>query len=108
MMKQWLEGNKTHPDLQSLLLLYLRGRGARSCYECTKELDLPHIIQEFAASQDIIGWDGFIMGMVSSKLLPIQSTYLHQCNSSYQDIRSDNPASSSDMLPIDLSLCPGA
>jgi hypothetical protein len=108
MMKQWLEGNKTHPDLQSLLLLYLRGRGARSCYECTKELDLPHIIQEFAASQDIIGWDGFIMGMVSSKLLPIQSAYLHQCNSSYQDIRSDNPASSSDMLPIDLSLCPGA
>jgi hypothetical protein len=84
MMEQWLERNKTHLDLQSLLLRYLRGRGAISCYKCTKELDLPHIIQEFAASQDIIGWDGFIMGMVSSKLLPIQSAYLHQCNSSYQ------------------------
>jgi len=70
--------------MQSLLLRYLRGRGAISCHEYAKELDLPHIIQEFAASQDIIGWDQFIMGMVSSKLLPIQSAYLHQCNFSHQ------------------------
>jgi hypothetical protein len=69
MMEQWLERNETHPDLGS---------------ECSKELDLPHVIQEFAASQDNIGWDGFIMGMVLSKLLPIQSAYLLQCNISYQ------------------------
>jgi hypothetical protein len=31
-----------------------------------------------------MGWDGFIMGMVSSKILPIQSAYLLQCNLSYQ------------------------
>jgi hypothetical protein len=55
MMEQWLKRNKTHPDIQSLLLRHLRGRGAISCHEYTKELDLPHIIQEFAASQDIIG-----------------------------------------------------
>jgi len=84
MMEQWLERNKTHPDIQSFLLRYLRGRGAISCHEYAKELDLPHIIQEFAASQDIIGWDRFIMGMVSSKLLPIQSAYLHQCKFSHQ------------------------
>ena len=84
MMEQWLERNKTHPDIQTLLLRYLRGRGAISCHECATELDLPHSIQEFAASQDIIGWDRFIMGMVSSKLLPIQSAFLHQCNSSPQ------------------------
>jgi hypothetical protein len=83
-MEQWLERNKTHPDIQSLLLRYLHGRGAISCHEYAKELDLPHIIQEFAASQDIIGWDRFIMGMVSSKLLPIQSAYLPQCNFSHQ------------------------
>jgi hypothetical protein len=41
-------------------------------------MNLPHIIQEFAELQDIIGWDNFIMGMVSSKLLPIQSTHLLQ------------------------------
>ncbi len=46
-------------------------------------LNLPCIIiQEFAELQDIIGWDHFIMGMVSSKLLPIQSAYLLQCKSS--------------------------
>jgi hypothetical protein len=78
MMEHWLERNKTHPDVQSLLLRYLHGRGAITCHEYAKALDLPHIIQDFAVSQDIIGWDRFIMGMVSLKLLPIQSAYLHQ------------------------------
>jgi hypothetical protein len=32
--------------------------------------------------QDIIGWDKFVMGMVSSKLLPIQSDYLLNSKSS--------------------------
>jgi hypothetical protein len=36
----------------------------------------PMPIHEFAKSQDVIGWDNFVMGMVSSKLLPIQSNYL--------------------------------
>jgi hypothetical protein len=84
MMEQWLKRNDTHPDIQSLLLWYLRGRGSTTCSECSEVLGLPNIIQEFAASQDVIGWDGFIMGMVSSKLLPIQSAYLLQCNYSYQ------------------------
>jgi hypothetical protein len=84
MMEQRLERNKTHPDLQSLLLRYLSGRGSATCSKSYEGLDLLHIIQEFTASQDIIGWDGFIMGMVLSKLLPIQSAYLLQCNSSYQ------------------------
>jgi hypothetical protein len=82
MMERWLKENKSHPDLQSLLLRYLRGRGSTTCSKCSKALNLPHIIQEFATSQDVIGWDGFIMGMVSSKFLPIQSAYLLECNSS--------------------------
>jgi hypothetical protein len=84
MMEQWLEKNNTHPDVQSLLLRYLRSRGSTTCSECSEELDLPHIIQEFSVSQDIIGWDRIVMGMVSSKLLPIQSAYFLQCNFSYQ------------------------
>jgi hypothetical protein len=87
MMELWLEKNNTHPDLQSLLFWYLHGRGSILCSECSKELNLSHIIQEFDTSQDVIGWDGFIMGMVSSNLLPIQSAYLLQCNSSYQAAR---------------------
>ena len=64
MMEQWLERNETQLDLQLLLLRYLRSRGSRMCFECSEELDLPHIIHEFAPSQDNIGWDGFTMGMV--------------------------------------------
>jgi hypothetical protein len=51
-------------------------------YSTYPALNLPHIIQEFAESQDIIGWGNFVMGMVSSKLLPIQSDYLLNSKSS--------------------------
>ncbi len=108
MMEQWLKKNNTHPDVQSLLLWYLHGRGSTTCSECSEELDLPYIIQEFAVLQDIIGWDGFIMGMVSSKLLPIQSTYLLQCIFSYQaeswisGVITQLP--SGDPFPMDLPL----
>ncbi len=44
-------------------------------------LDLPHIMQDLAALQDIIWWDNFAMGIVSKKLLQIQSAHLSQCNS---------------------------
>jgi hypothetical protein len=46
---------------------------ARTCLKCSIILNLPPIYQDFAASQDIIGWDRFVMGMVSHKLLPLQS-----------------------------------
>jgi hypothetical protein len=75
-MDLWLGKTKTHPNLQSLLLWYLRDRGTITCSACSKELNLLPIIHKFAVSQDIIGWDNFVMGMVSSKLLLIQSTYL--------------------------------
>jgi hypothetical protein len=67
----WLEEHKTQPDLQSLLLMYLCGCGTMTCVECSLSLQLPYAYQKFATSQDIIGWDKFVMGMVSTKLLPI-------------------------------------
>ncbi len=71
-----MDGKEQHtPDLRSLLLKYLWGRGTIICAKCSTALNMPHIIQEFAVSQDVIGWDSFIMGMVSSKLLPIQSAH---------------------------------
>jgi hypothetical protein len=70
-----LDRNRTHPDLKQLLLRYLRGRGTITCLECLVNLNLPHILQKFAVLQDVIGWDGFVMGMVSTKLLPIQSAF---------------------------------
>jgi hypothetical protein len=79
----WLGKNKTHPNLQSLLLQYLCGRETIMCSACSKKLNLPPIIHEFAVSQDIIGWDNLVMGMVSLKLLLVQNTYLLQCNLSF-------------------------
>jgi hypothetical protein len=83
-MDLWLGKNKTHPNLQSLLFWYLHGKGTIRCSACSEELNIPPIIHEFAVSLDIIGWDIFVMGVVSSKLLLIQSTYLLQCNLSSQ------------------------
>jgi hypothetical protein len=71
----WLTKNNAHPNLCFLLLRYLWGRGALSGYKCATALNLPHIFREFAESHDIIGWDNFFMGMVSSKLLLIQSEF---------------------------------
>ncbi len=67
--------------LQQLLLQYLRGRGTVTCIECSASLDLPRIMQDLAELQDKIGWDNFAMGMVSTKLLQVQSAHLLQCNS---------------------------
>ncbi len=83
----WLEEHKTQPNLQSLLLMYLRGRGTMTCVECLLSLQLPYVYQEFATSQDIIGWDKFVMGMVLTKLLPIQSSHSVESNSSARATR---------------------
>jgi hypothetical protein len=36
----------------------------------------PIVIQDFALSQDKIGWGNFKMGMISSKLISIQKSHL--------------------------------
>ena len=51
-----------------------------TCYECSSALNLPHIFQEFAKSQDVIGWDNFAAGMVINKLLWIQSSQSTKSN----------------------------
>jgi hypothetical protein len=88
-VEAWLEDNCTHPNLKLLLLRYLRGRGTITitCLRCMVELNLPHILQEFALSQDVRGWDGFVPGMVSRKLLSIQSAFSHSSQSSSNAMR---------------------
>ena len=82
-VKKWMDGNGTHPDLKILLLQYLQGRGSITCVKCSDDLNLPPIFRELALSQNVIGWDNFIMGMISSKLLGIQSAHLHTEGESY-------------------------
>jgi hypothetical protein len=76
-LKRWMEDHNTHPDLLLLLLNYLRGQGTITCLECLDNLNLPMIFRDFAVSQD-----GFVTGIVSSKLLPIQSAVSHSSRSS--------------------------
>jgi hypothetical protein len=77
-IERWLGENKTHPDLQALLLLYLHRRGLRTCQACVVELSLPPIFHKLAQSQDTIGWDNFAMGMISTKLLALQSAHIRE------------------------------
>jgi hypothetical protein len=70
----WMRDNKTHPDLALVILKYVQGRGKVACVGCAG--NLPPIIREFAILQDRIGWGNFMMGMISTKLLCIQDSYL--------------------------------
>ena len=76
-VEAWLDAHGTHPDLKLLLLWYLQEHGTVTCVECSDDLNLPQIVREYAILQDVIDWNNFAMGMISSKLLPIQSTYNH-------------------------------
>ena len=49
--------------------------------ECATNLSLPPIYLNFAKSQDVIGWDGYVMGMVSHTMLPLYSTISHTSKS---------------------------
>ncbi len=66
--------SETHPNLVCVITEYIRGRGDTPCIECAR--DLPMVIREYAISQDKIGWDNFIMGIVLTRLLTIQDSYL--------------------------------
>jgi hypothetical protein len=81
-VERWLDNNNTQPDMQHLLLWYLRGGGMISCLDCATALKLPPIMQELAISQNKIGWDHFMMGMASRQFVKNQSAYLLRCNSS--------------------------
>jgi hypothetical protein len=74
----WLRNNRTHPDMQSLILEYTRGRGQVTCLACAMSLELPPFMHDLAQSQDVIGWDHFMMGMLSTHMADAQSAYLLQ------------------------------
>jgi hypothetical protein len=59
--------------MQSLLLEYTRGHGTVTCLKCAISLELPPFMQDMARSQDVIGWDLFMMGMLSKQMVDVQS-----------------------------------
>ena len=64
----WFSTNNTHWDMQSLLFRYNPGRDTVTYLECAISLELPPVMQNLACSQDIIGWDLFMMGMLSKQM----------------------------------------
>jgi hypothetical protein len=79
-----MDGDRRHKlHMKELLLEYLRGRGTTTCLECACNLNLPPILREYASAQDIIGWENFVMEMVSHKLPPIQNAHFHTAGKSY-------------------------
>ncbi len=73
----WMADNTMHPDIKAVVTAYAIGRGRTSCTACA--VGYPSIIQEFAESQDKIGWGNFMMWMVSAKLFSIQESHLRLC-----------------------------
>jgi hypothetical protein len=73
----WMAENATHPDVKAVVTAYTLGRGWVTCATCAD--GYPSIIQEFAVSQDKIGFKNFMMGMVLAKLFFIQELHLRLC-----------------------------
>lgn len=69
----WLQQSHTDPKLASVLIAYLQGRGSKDLSSMPR---LSVHLQQFAFAQDLIGWDNFMLGMISSHLRAIQHSHL--------------------------------
>lgn len=69
----WLQQHHTDPELAGVISAYLYGRGN------TTLCSLPRLspeIHAFAFSQDLIGWENFMLGMISQQIRRVQYTHL--------------------------------
>ncbi len=80
--EKWMLAQHTYLDLASLLLAYLRGQRSTTCIAYLDNLNLPPIYRDYAALQDVIGWDGFVTDWALAKLLPLHSTLSHESSRS--------------------------
>jgi hypothetical protein len=69
--------NVTRLDVKAVVSAYALGQAQVSCIACAD--GYPAAIKVVAASQDEIGWDNFMMGMVSHKLFSLQESHLRLC-----------------------------
>lgn len=69
----WLQQGHTDPQLASILTAYLHGRGSKQLSSMPR---LSVHLQKFAFAQDLIGWDNFMLGMISSHLRAVQHSHM--------------------------------
>ena len=77
----WLEKAGTDRTLRRCIVLFAKGRGSHSMSTITYSMN--PIYRRFAASQDAIGWQRFMEGMISKEMLDIQQRQITLSGSSW-------------------------
>jgi len=72
-LEEWLCKHHTDPDLARILPPYLLRRGAVSLSDTP---GLSQSLRPFAFEQDLMGWDHFMLGLISGQLRKIQYAHL--------------------------------
>ena len=67
-----LKKNMMKPRLRTCILRYAKSRGGRTMESIAREV-CPSLLK-FARSQDLSGWRGFMEGIVSKEIVPIQAS----------------------------------
>jgi hypothetical protein len=75
LLDQWKKQNNTDPDLRDCIYEYAMGRGRISMGEICIENNYDDRYKSMARSQDSIGWQRFMEGMVCKKIRAIQSAH---------------------------------
>ena len=76
LIKQWMEGTYTYPDLHKLLMVYLRRRN-KNKKRFQDLARLPENMSSIAEEQDRIGWDNFSEGRVTIRVRDMQTMYMY-------------------------------
>eukprot|EP00956_Cyclotella_meneghiniana_P025077 scaffold51495_cov38-Cyclotella_meneghiniana.AAC.3 len=69
----WLEMNHTDPILAKIISRYVRSRGSTRLADFH---DVPPEYYKFVYEQQLIGWDNFMLGIITSTLRPLQHGHL--------------------------------
>ena len=72
-LASWLDDSGTDPDLADCIIRYIKCRRNTTMQDIMQHLS--QCFHLFAQSQDIIGWDQFMMGMVATELVDLQTLY---------------------------------
>jgi hypothetical protein len=87
LLDRWMKQNNTNPDLRECIYEYAMGRGRTSMVEICTENDYDERYRTMARSQDSIGWQRFMEGMVCKEIRAIQREHSSvtglRCNTEY-------------------------
>ncbi len=82
-LEQWLGEADTDPDLINCTIDYVQGQGTITMALAVR--NVPPQFQAFGQSQDVIGWQRFLEGMISKKLVVLQRQF-HAVNGSWMSL----------------------